>query len=164
MTQGSSVFVFVGWVLLTLVFFGCSADDDAVARSPTVPTLLTPVNNMVIGQNKPDIGCPSHPTCGFGCRIFFDWTDAESPAGIAGYHLIAQQRNALFPLVDTFVTHSEFTALSCNAFVLDAAGQGWEWRVQAEDPLGNVSPWTETEVFQFAPCRLANGNPCNAAF
>ena len=128
----------------------------------TPPKLITPTDNAAIAQNSPSIGCPSHPTRGFGLRIFFDWTDATSPNGIAGYQIFATQRDASLPIVDTFVTASELTYTNCNAFVADQNLNGWEWSVQAQDNLGNFSPPSDTGLFRFAPCRLQNGSPCFA--
>ncbi len=132
------------------------------AEIVSVPTLITPINNVAITQNDPNIGCPPHPTRGFGSRIFFDWTDSSSPNGIAGYHIFAKHQNAQFPIVDTFVTASEFTTTRCNSFVIDANLEGWGWDVQARDNFGNLSPKSETGTFKFEPCRLDDGTPCFA--
>jgi Peptidase family M23 len=127
----------------------------------TAPTLLTPINNMTIVQNNPNTGCSPNPSSGFGIRIFFDWTDSGSPNGITGYHIVAQHQGSQFSIVDTFVTTSAFTFTQCNSFVADANLDGWEWRVQAQDNLGNLSPFSSTGLFRFAPCRLGDGTPCH---
>jgi hypothetical protein len=132
------------------------------AESPAAPTLLRPTENMVIAQNDPGIGCEFHPARGFGFRVVFDWTDSASPEGISRYHLIVQQRNAPIPAVDTYVVDSTYTDLNCNGYVAERHSEDWEWRVRAEDNLGNMSPWSEAGLFQFAPCRLADGTPCTA--
>ncbi len=135
--------------------------DNAPAPTVTTPILLTPINNDIIQQNNPNIGCPFDQTRGFGFRLFFDWTDATSPNGIRGYHLFAMRIGAIFPIIDTFVQDSNFTELSCNSFVIDSNLNDWIWTVQAEDNLGNLSS-VATDVFMFEPCRLADGTPCDA--
>ena len=132
------------------------------AGPPATPTLISPINNATIPQNDPTIGCPSHPTRGFGYLVKFDWTDATSPHGIAGYEIFAKARTAQFPIVDTFVVPSEFTRASCNVFVIDPNLEGQEWRVRARDTRGQLGPWSATGLYTFAPCRLADGRPCNA--
>lgn len=127
----------------------------------TTPNLLTPINNAIVQQNNPDIGCPFNPTFGFGLSIFFDWTDASSPNGINGYHLFVKQVDAIFPTIDMFVLESNFTHISCNTFVIDANLNDWIWTVQAEDNLGNLSS-IATGQFMYEPCRLDNGAACNA--
>jgi len=140
----------------------CMVEDTPEDTTPDTPTLNEPINNQVIQQNNPDIGCPFNPTFGFGWEIFFDWTDSESSSGISGYQLFVMGSNAIFPIIDTFVAESEFTHTSCNGFVIDVNLFGWEWTVQAVDNDGNMSDVSDTGVFQFGPCRLANGDPCNA--
>ena len=117
----------------------------------TVPTLITPINNVAIKQNNPDSGCPPDPTLGFGLIILFDWTNSNSRYGIAGYHLFAKGKNASLPIVDTFVATSELTWTNCGGFVIDRHLEGWEWHVQAEDRRGNLSPKSITGTFRFDP-------------
>lgn len=133
-------------------------EDD----TPTTPILLEPINNQGIEQNNPDIGCPFLENFGFGSQIFFDWTDSESPNGIAGYEIFVIGGNAVFPIVDTFVTESEFTRTSCNSFVIDSNLENWTWNVTAVDNEGNMSEVSETGVFRFEECRLEGDVPCNA--
>jgi hypothetical protein len=139
---------------------GPSNEVTVVIGGPSVTILLTPINNSAIAQNDPTIGCPLHPTRGYGHRIFFDWTDSFSPYGIAGYELFAKKREAAFPIVDTFVGSSQFVLLACNAFVADPNLQNWEWRVRARDAQGVFSDWSTTGLFHFVPCRLPNGTAC----
>ena len=135
--------------------------NAAIALIPvTIPMLITPTTNVAIEQNNPAIGCPPQLTAGFGFRIVFDWTDADSLNGIAGYNIFAMNSNVALPIVDTFVVASEFTLTSCNAFVIDANLEGWEWSVQAQDNLGNLSQPSATGMFRFAPCRLVGGIRC----
>ena len=125
-----------------------------------IPKLITPANNAVIQQNDPTPGCTLHPTRGYGQQILFDWTDTSSVNGVVGYELFAKKDTALNPIVSTFVSISQFTSTSCNSFVTDGNLEGWEWRVRAQDTLGNFSDWSTTRLFQFAPCRLADGTRC----
>lgn len=160
-------------VLNTIVLFiGCdggsdSSDDVNTPPPPLVvsrPELLTPINNEMIPQNNPNIGCQlyGNGNAGFGFETFFDWTDSDSPNGIKGYHLFVMNINARIPAVDVFVLDSEYTDTNCNAFVIDSDLEGWMWSVQAEDNLGNLSPVAEGE-FSFEPCRLDDGTQCRSS-
>jgi len=124
------------------------------------PILITPINNEIIIQNNPDTGCPSDTPVGSGYSIFFDWTDSSSPNGISGYQLVVKRKSAPLLLIDTFVTVSEFDFLACSSFVTDFNLLDWEWTVQAEDNLGNLSQISETGLFQFEACRLPDGTLC----
>jgi len=144
----------------------CMVEDTPEDTTPDTPTLNEPINNQTITQNNPDIGCPFDPFFGFGSEIFFDWTDSEASSGISGYQLFVIGPGAIFPIVDTFVTESEFTFTSCNSFVIDSNLMGWEWNVQAvsnegklinQGKLGEVS---EDQTFQFEPCRFQDGTGC----
>lgn len=139
-----------------------SEPPPSTTANVTTPTLIEPIENQIIQQNNPDIGCPFLNNRGFGFEIFFDWSDSESSNGISGYQLFVMGSNATIPLIDTFVTESEFTDLGCNGFVIDSNLMGWEWTVQAVDNKGNLSDVSETQTFQFGPCRLEDGTPCNA--
>src|SRR5215210_1633473 len=116
-------------------------------RCPTVPKLLTPVQGKGscegagIRQNNSNIGCSAHPTRGYGLTITFDWTDATSPNGIVGYFIFVKNVNAVFPIVDAFVPTSKHIFISCNSFVAVPNLTGWQWRVRAQDRLGNLGPW-----------------------
>jgi len=156
-TVPSSFFVFPEGTLE----INTNGEEPPPVANVTIPILLTPINDEIIQQNNPNIGCPFDPTRGFGWRIFFDWTDTSSPNGIKGYHLFATNINAMFPIIDIFVPDSNFTETSCNSFVIDANLDGWIWTVQAEDNLGNLSS-VETDEFVFEPCMLDDGTPCNA--
>ena len=154
--------VFAGGVGTDTCFAG--AEDDVRACEITssaavsTPELLTPINNEAIQQNNPNIGCPFHPTRGFGFQIVFDWTDSVADAGIAGYQVFAEHVGSPVPILDYFVTVSEFTYTPCNTFTnfLDS----WRWRVKAVDVSGNESAWTEFGLFTFEPCRI-DGLSCN---
>lgn len=139
----------------------CPADNQS-NQIVSTPELLIPIENLVITQNNPNIGCPPNPTRGFGYSIFFDWTDSISPNGISGYHVFVQRQGSPLPLIDTFVINSEFEFINCNGFVADFNLFDWEWTVQAQDNLGNLSNSSDTGLFQFEQCRLGDGTPCNA--
>lgn len=131
------------------------------AVNVTTPLLLTPINNDAVQQNNSSIGCPLDPFRGYGLRIFFDWTDSDSPNGIKGYHIFVMRTGATLPIIDTFVSESEYTDTSCNAFVIDSNLEGWTWTVQAEDNQGNLSTIASGE-FSYEPCRLEDGSMCSA--
>jgi hypothetical protein len=144
-----------------LQYFYNTADNNASVPSSaaiSTPELLTPINNEAIQQNNPNIGCAFHPTRGFGFQVVFDWTDSVAGAGIAGYQIFAEFVGSTVPILDVFVTDSEFTLTSCNAFVPDENLDSWQWRVKAVDVLGNESAWTEFGLFHFEPCRIDGVN------
>ncbi|HEX6008717.1 MAG TPA: hypothetical protein VFZ50_01290 [Actinomycetota bacterium] len=122
--------------------------------------LLSPEEGAVVPQNDPSTGCTPTPNAGFGSVIEFAWR-ANHLKDIAAYQLFVQHPNATFPLVDAVVNETSFTLLNCGAFVIDPFLNGWQWRVRALDGQGNFSDWAEG-VFNFAPCRLADGRPCGS--
>lgn len=131
------------------------------------PELLTPINHEIITQNNPNIGCPPDPDVGFGFSILFDWTDSISPNGISGYYLSARRTRGhewqKAPLIETFVTNSEFEFVQCNRFIPNYNLAGFEWFVRAEDNLGNLSSldvYRDGFEFEFEPCTLPDGSPC----
>jgi len=141
-----------------------SFPEDCAATFDTLqaPTLLSPVEGAIITQNNPATGCPLTSGRGYGLRIDFDWTDSTSDNGIAGYELFVKKASATLPLTDVFVPSSLFTFIQCASFATDENLTGWQWRVRAEDTLGNFSAWTPDRTFQFAPCRLADGSVCSS--
>jgi hypothetical protein len=128
-----------------------------------VPVPLAPINSAVIQQNRTDIGCSANPTYGRGHQIVFQWrAPSSAPGGIAGYNLIAQHVGSAFPIVNTFVSTTSHTYTSCNSYVADPNLTNWRWQVQAVYSGGGNSAWSPWASFQFAPCRLSDGTPCNA--
>jgi len=142
----------------------CILDPECAVEDPPSDTLtlIEPINNQVIQQNNPDIGCPFLENRGFGFEVFFDWTDSSSPNGISGYFLTFGSTGATIPPTPIFVVESEFSDLACNGFVIDPNLMGWEWTVQAVDNEGNISEVSDPGIYQFGPCRLEYGAPCNA--
>jgi hypothetical protein len=135
--------------------------DPAPAVDPMKVYLLSPEHVEQIPQNNPATGCPYNPLAGYGLRINFDWSDAKSPAGIAGYHLRVIGRRASKPLIDTFVTNSDYLSINCGSYVINSnASSGFDWSVQAEDKSGNLGPVNNEGFFVFELCRLNNGDPC----
>lgn len=128
------------------------------------PALLAPVLGAAIPQNSPAIGCPWNSSSGFGFQTVFRWTESASSKGIADYQFVVSNAkiNPDGPVVDTFVSSPAVKLTFCNAFVVDAELQGWEWRVRARDTLGAFGPWSETGRFQFAPCRI-NDAVCSSS-
>lgn len=137
---------------------------DEAPEPPVDPMkvyLLKPAHTEVLSQNNPATGCTYHPQAGYGLRIDFDWSDAQSTAGIRGYHLYAIGRNATAPMVDTFTFGSEYTHISCGSYVINPyASSGFTWSVQAEDNEGNLGPLNDEGYFVFELCYLENGQPC----
>lgn len=131
------------------------------AITVTTPSLLAPVNEELIQQNNPNIECNFDPLRGYGHEIFFDWEDSDSPNGIKGYRLIVKNSGSTIPVIDEFVPDSEYTDTRCNSFVMDNKLDDWEWTVQAEDNLGNLSH-IATGEFIYEPCRMADGTFCSA--
>ena len=125
-------------------------------------TLLAPATGASVPQNDSSIGCPAHPTRGYGFRIRFAWT-RSTHAATAVYRLRVQQRAASNPLLNLVVSGTEYTTTHCHTFVADAYLADWVWTVQAVDRAGTAVQSSDEGHFQFAPCRLAEGEPCSAA-
>ena len=117
--------------------------------------LLSPEEGAFVPQNDASTGCPAHATRGYGFVIEFAWK-ANHEKDVAAYQL-----SSTFFSVDVIVRETSYTYLSCNAFVIDPQLEGWQWRVRALDGQGNFSEWAQG-VFNFTPCRLADGTPCFA--
>lgn len=143
---------------------GSSVDGPSAPTIPSEPMLLMPINGALVRQNDPAIGCSPHPARSHGFRISFDWTDAQAENGIAGYELFAAHNSVEnpMPIVNVFVSESEFTRTNCNAFVANINLGNWAWRVRARDTQGVLGAWSEIGVFGFEPCRLESGNACFA--
>jgi hypothetical protein len=136
--------------------FGCTR-----TLSPGI-TLLAPATGASVPQNDSSIGCPTHRTRGYGFRIRFAWT-RSTHAATAAYRLRVQQRAAGNPLLNLVVSGTEYTSTHCHTFVADAYVADWVWTVQAVDRAGTAVQSSDEGHFQFAPCRLAGGEPCSAA-
>jgi hypothetical protein len=137
--------------------------DDAPRPSvdPMKVYLLKPEHTEIIPQNNPATGCAYDPQVGYGLRVDFDWSDAESPAGIEGYNFYVIGRRASKPIIDVFVTTSEYTWISCGGYVINpTASSGFVWSVEAEDNVGNLGPVNDEGFFVFELCYLDNGQPC----
>jgi hypothetical protein len=131
------------------------------AADPMEVCLISPARGKKIPQNNPTTGCTHYSGSGYGLLVDFDWTDAKSPVGIAGYHLYAISRIAPKPIIDTFITGSDFTWVSCRSYVVDStASMGFIWTVQAEDNNGKLGPVSDEGFFRFEQCRLDNGEAC----
>jgi hypothetical protein len=124
---------------------------DAPAGSPlSAPRLLAPPEGHVVAQDDPTTGCPDHPTHGHGFQVRFDWEDASSPAGIAGYDLHVEHLGAAYPALEAFVPASEHDWVACNSYVIDRNRFDWLWRVRARDGSGRVGEWSAERRFAFA--------------
>lgn len=148
-----------------------SPDQPALRKAAPVDAtlLLSPENDAVFAQNDPTIGCPAHPTRGYGFRTSFDWKDVE---GASEYRIVFHQRDARFAAIERTVTTSDFAETLCNAFVADQNREHWSWQVIA---LGSVAVpgdsgtarrdtvlTSTSREYSFAPCRLTSGAACSA--
>ena len=149
----------------------CSSSSSALTPSPSPTSTLaalsmSPNNNASIPQNSPASGCSlltgADAARGRGFVIQFHWTAPSSTAGIAGYEVFVTKAGAPIPLVDTFVATTDFTETQCNAYVADQNLQGWQWRLRSKDGEGQFTEWTPWARFEFSPCRLSDGTPCEA--
>jgi hypothetical protein len=123
--------------------------------------LLSPGEGAFVPQNDASTGCPADATRGYGFVIEFEWK-ANHEKDVAAYQLFVQHPDAIYPIVDVIVRETTYTDLDCNTFVIDSHLEGWQWRVRALDRQGNFSDWAQG-VFNFTPCRLADGTPCFAS-
>jgi hypothetical protein len=122
------------------------------------PRLIHPIDGARIKQNNPATGCAPDPRSGYSIRIDFDWQDV--PGAIA-YELVAQNRTALNPIVDTTVIgSSQFTDVSCGSYVVQQHLSGWEWMIRAIDDGNVAGPWSLPGVFEFEECILEDGSSC----
>jgi hypothetical protein len=120
--------------------------DDGL---PEKPILIAPDPKLEISQQPPS-------ACGhglYGHEIFFDWEDAYSWIGVAGYHIYLIGPHASFPLINEFVVESEFHKLSCGGYIADRNLYYWHWWVQAEDTEGNRGPVSDAGIIHFLPRR-----------
>lgn len=133
---------------------GCGGSPVAPSRSPapfvlTAPKLLTPAAGAVIQQNDPSTGCPARPDSAYayGFQIFFSWEPSQSSAGVASYQVYSKHPSAQLAAVDVRVPATQHLERRCNTFTANL--NGWEWKVQAIDTNGQVSPWSEIRLYGF---------------
>jgi hypothetical protein len=136
-------------------------DSPQPSVDPMKVYLTKPEHTEIIPQNNPATGCAYSDRAGYGLRIDFDWSEAKSDAGIKGYHLYAKSRGASVPFLDRFLVASEYTYISCGAYVNNInASAGVNWSVQAEDNNGELGPLNDEGFFVYELCYLDNGQPC----
>jgi hypothetical protein len=156
------------WLFVTLALMVWTVASAEGAMGVPVATevekvnikLLSPEEGAFVPQNDASTGCPADPESGYGFVIEFAWK-ANHDKNVDAYQLFVQHPDAIFPLVDVIVRETSYTFLGCNGFVIDPFLEGWQWRVRALDGQGNFSDWAQG-VFNFTPCRLADGAPCFA--
>lgn len=139
----------------------CRGDSPA-EPSLRGPRLLSPAPFVRFRQNDPAIGCPAHPTGGYGFATAFDWSDVP---GAVEYRIIYVRGGGYGALYDRIVSTSAFAETECNAFVADVLLDDWSWRVGAVMPIVNGvrdTLWSERRFNGFEPCRLADGTWCHA--
>ena len=140
----------------------CVACGGDVPAEPSRrgPRLLSPAPGVRFRQNDPTIGCPAHPTAGYGHASAFDWSDVP---GAVEYRIV-YAHSGHFPLYDRTVPTSDFAEAECNSYVADVFLDGWSWRAGAVMPLVNGARdtlWSEIRVNGFEPCRLDDGRYCH---
>lgn len=121
---------------------------------PVGITPRSPATGATIRQNDPSIGCPAHPTGGYGFAIRFAW---DGP--FAAYRLHVS-RGTFDVMINVEVSAPEYLSLHCNQAVRDGDLERWTWRVFAIDTTGAPIQSSPVSEFQFEPCRLASGETC----
>lgn len=146
--------------LLKLGRVAIAACAAASIGNAAAVTLTTPVADAVITQNDPTIKCPLNPTFGYGYKIVFQWAGAK-PVNFGHYHLRVQHTGSV-PVIDQNLKRQRRRLKQCDSFVIDSNLNNWIWQVTTFDNAGNVLDVSEQRSFSFAPCRLSNGQACNA--
>jgi hypothetical protein len=155
--RGVSLFVLTG-----ALGVDCGGDTATSPSTPpttlfvlTAPVPLTPPTNATIPQNDQATGCTvQFPTVGYGHRIDFSWTAAQSSAGVDRYEVHSSKVGAPIPIVDTAVRGTSYSYVSCDSYVADINVDNWEWKVRAVDAGGAVGPWSAAVPFHFGVCRV----------
>ena len=148
---------------LALALIAAFASPAARAETgPRVPRPVAPIGDATVLQNDLSLGCPPHRDRGAGFGIRFEWTEPAAAAGVSGYDVVAERRGATAPIVERATTTPWLHVKQCNVFIIDANLDGWQWRVRARDRRGRAGEWSPLATFRFAPCRFADGRPCNA--
>ena len=148
-TDGSNPFV------AKITLDADSSGDLAV----NAPTLSSPPNNSTTG--------------GSGGAVRFHWSAVFDPAGIEGY----QYEVSTKPDFPAGFTHYK-GSVNTNEIIFEtiSIGTPWYWRVRAADRAGNLSAWSNTNVFtagvagatpivnfvQFYPTAVAGGSSAHA--
>jgi hypothetical protein len=73
---------------------------------PGTPILISPANGATLPQPDEEWS--------------FDWSDSSEPeSGVAGYQLYVIRQGAAYPLIDTFVTDSEYSGIVGGRLVMN---------------------------------------------
>lgn len=78
----------------------------------------------------------------------FDWED--DPAA-ASYELVVLGPTAVFPMVRTTTTSSDYVAPVRDGYIADHNLRGWGWRVRARYHNGAWGPWSRVRRFNVSP-------------
>ena len=77
----------------------------------------------------------------------FYWPEV---AGADGYQLYVIGKNAIYPVIDTFVSTSSYTNISEGSYIVDRHRYGWEWKVRAR--IGGIwGDWMPAHNFDVEP-------------
>ncbi len=112
----------------------------AVRRVPeepleSLPRLLEPAPDATLPQRE--IGAWR-----------FDWED--DPAA-KGYELVVLGPAAVFPIVNTVTTSSEYVVPARDGYIADHNLLGWSWRVRSQYLNGTWGPWSRVRRFNVSP-------------
>jgi len=109
-----------------------------VAAAPPLergPNLLTPVAGATLPQPQ------------FG-EWRFDWADTP---GAKAYEIVVLGSSAIFPMVHTTTTSSNYVLRRSSGYIADQNLLGWSWRVRAQYGNGTWGPWSAIRRFNVAP-------------
>lgn len=108
------------------------------ASLEVAPRLMEPVADATLPQ--PEAG-----------EWRFDWEDAP---GAKGYEIVVLGPAAIFPVVNTRTTTSDFVLAPRSGYVADHNLRGWSWRVRAQNGNGTWGPWSRIRRFNVTPRRF----------
>lgn len=104
---------------------------------PVTPNLTSPANGATLPQPDEEWS--------------FDWSDSsDAESGVAGYQLYVIHQGAVAPLVNVFITESDYSeilGIQISHEYLD----NWIWKVRAQNNAGLWSPWSDTRTFSVEP-------------
>ena len=107
----------------------------AAPSSERGPRLLTPVADATLPQ--PDVG-----------EWRFDWDDTP---GAEAYEIVVLGASAIFPMVETTTTTSDYVLDEKSGYIADHNLRGWSWRVRARYANGTWGPWSAIRRFNVTP-------------
>jgi hypothetical protein len=119
---------------LCLGFYACTESTELVGvLSKTLaagPALLTPIKDQTL-----DNGCWDKSN---SIVWDFDWSDVS---GAEQYHLYVKGLNAMYPVIDAYITASEYHYLCDRCYIAPSNAKNWSWKVRAK-VNGAWSDWS----------------------